>query len=94
MGHTSSSNLNVLVLVGSLRRQSYNRGLVNYLLENQEFKTSGIKAHVPNLSQIPFYNQDYEDDKRSFLPNQEIPPQVNDLVKLCIKSDVLVFSTP
>lgn len=63
MGCTSSNELEILVFVGSIRKNSNNRGLVEALVNAEEFKALGIQVHTPDLSEIPFFNEDYEKEK-------------------------------
>ena len=50
--------IRVLGFAGSLRRASYNRGLIRAAIESAP---SGIVVDVFDLSEIPLYNQDVED---------------------------------
>ncbi len=56
MGCSTSNELDVLVLIGSLRKASNNKGLIEGLINSREFKDFGINVHVPNLGDIPFFN--------------------------------------
>ena len=56
MGCNTSNELEILVLIGSVRKNSNNRGLVESLTHSEEFKALGIQVHAPDLSEIPFFN--------------------------------------
>jgi NAD(P)H-dependent FMN reductase len=56
MGCSASNELEVLVFIGSVRKSSNNRGLVESLIHSEEFKALGIRVHTPDLSEIPFFN--------------------------------------
>jgi NAD(P)H-dependent FMN reductase len=60
MGCNTSNELEILVLIGSVRKNSNNRGLVESLTHSEEFKALGIQVHAPDLSEIPFFNEDLE----------------------------------
>ena len=94
MGCGSSNELEVLVFVGSLRKQSHNRGLIDSLINAPEFKDLGIKVHTPDLGEIPFFNEDLEKEKSNSYSILEIPSSVVSLRKLCAKSQLLLFITP
>jgi|GEM_PF-4014920 len=47
--------IRVLALCGSLRAKSTNRGLVRYA---QAHAPAGMKIHVADLLDVPFYNAD------------------------------------
>jgi chromate reductase, NAD(P)H dehydrogenase (quinone) len=52
------SEMTVLGFAGSLRRASYNRGLIR---ASVELAPSGIAVEVFDLADLPLYNQDVED---------------------------------
>jgi len=51
-------HINIVGFAGSLRRSSYNRGLVRAAAESAP---PGITIEVLDLADIPLYNQDVED---------------------------------
>jgi hypothetical protein len=63
MGCSSSNQMEVLVFMGSLRKNSNNKGLIEALINSPEFKELGISVHTPNLEAIPFFNEDYDKEK-------------------------------
>jgi len=50
--------MNVLGIPGSLRKGSYNRGL---LRAAQTLAPEGMRIEICDLSEIPLYNEDIED---------------------------------
>ena len=75
--------IRVLGFAGSLRRASYNRGLIRAAIESAP---SGIVVDVFDLSEIPLYNQDVEDAGE---------PRSGVALKAArARSDALLVSTP
>jgi chromate reductase, NAD(P)H dehydrogenase (quinone) len=52
-----SVNRNIAVLVGSLRKESYNRKMAHALIE---LAPSELKLEIVEIGQLPLYNQDLE----------------------------------
>ena len=73
----------ILGFAGSLRRGSYNRGLIRAAAE---LAPSGIAVEVFGLSHIPLYNQDVEDAGE--------PASVARLKAAMAGSDALLVATP
>lgn len=46
------------VIIGSLRKESFNRKIANYLVENFNDKAN---FEIVEIAQLPLYNQDYDD---------------------------------
>ena len=55
------ANLRILGVAGSLRRASYNRGLIRAAME---VSPSGVVIDPFDLGAVPFYNQDVEGEAR------------------------------
>ena len=49
---------NVAVLVGSLRKDSFNRKVANALIQ---LAPAGLNLSIVEIGQLPIYNQDYDD---------------------------------
>ena len=75
--------MRILGFAGSLRRASYNRGLIRAAIE---LAPSGVAIEVFDLSDIPLYNQDVEDDGE--------PPPVLAFKRAIAASDALLVATP
>jgi chromate reductase len=73
----------ILGFAGSLRRASYNRGLVRAAIESAP---SGIIVEVFDLDEVPLYNQDVEDAGE--------PASVVSLKAAMARSDALLVATP
>src|ERR1700755_1716412 len=56
---TMDRPMNVCVLVGSLRRASFSRMLANALIS---LAPSSLQLDIVEIGQLPFYNQDLEND--------------------------------
>ena len=75
--------ISILGFAGSLRRASYNRGLIRGALESAP---SGIAVHVFELGEIPLYNQDIEDAGE--------PVPVVAFKDAILRADALLVATP
>jgi len=73
----------ILGFAGSLRRASYNRGLIRAA---GELASSGIVVEVFDLAEIPLYNQDVEDAGE--------PPPVVAFKRAIAEADALLVATP
>ncbi len=49
----------IAVLVGSLRKESYNRKMANFLIS---IAPSGLKMGIVEIGNLPLYNQDWDDE--------------------------------
>ncbi len=77
------SQLTILAFAGSLRRASYNRGLVRAALE---VGADGVRVEVFDLVPLPLYNQDVEDAAE--------PPSVVAFKAVIGAADGLLVATP
>ena len=75
--------LRILGIPGSLRRLSYNRGL---LLAARELAPDGMEIEMTDLSSIPLYNGDVE--------AEGFPASVQALKTQIEAADALLFATP
>jgi chromate reductase, NAD(P)H dehydrogenase (quinone) len=83
MGMTMEKAMNVCVLVGSLRKDSFNGMLANVLIS---LAPSSMKLDIVEIGQMPFYNQDLETDE---------PPTQWTAFRRHVKSaDAVLFVTP
>ena len=73
--------IQVLGLCGSLRSKSTNRGL---LLHAQAHAPTGMKIHIADLLDVPFYNADVA----------EKPPAVEHLMQEFAAADALLLACP
>lgn len=77
-------NIKVLGIVGSLRKDSYNKWLMKNALE---LAPQNIEIEVFYLHDIPLFNQDLEDPK-------SMPDSVKEFKKKLRGSDVVLIATP
>jgi chromate reductase, NAD(P)H dehydrogenase (quinone) len=73
--------INVLAICGSLRAKSTNRGLLRYA---QAHAPEGMRIHVADLLDVPFYNADLA----------EKPAAVQQLLKQIAEADALLLACP
>lgn len=74
--------MNIVSLIGSYRKDSFNQKLVSYIEKRYQEKVSMTKAPI---DQLPMYNQDLELD----------PPEIVNQVKQMIQaSDGILIATP
>jgi chromate reductase len=77
------AELKVLGFAGSLRRASYNRGLIRAAFE---FAPTGIVVELFDLGDLPLYNQDVEDSGE--------PAAVVAFKRAIAQADALLVATP
>jgi len=73
---------NVAVLVGSLRKESFNRKLAKALVA---MAPATLKLEILEIGHLPFYNADYENDP---------PPAVREFKQKLESYDAVLFVTP
>ena len=83
MATRSGPTLTFLGIAGSLRRASYNRGLIRTAIE---VAPAGTKVVPFDLADIPMYNGDVEADGD--------PPPVADFKRAIAAADALLVATP
>src|SRR5215475_6888196 len=72
----------VAVLVGSLRKESFNRKMARALVAMAQ---PPLKLEIVEIGQLPFYNQDYEANP---------PSEVTTFKQRIQESDAVLFVTP
>lgn len=77
------ANLKVLGIVGSLRRESFNRRLIEAA---KELAPAGMSIEVCDIAAVPLYNED--DYKQGF------PAPVGDLRQRIKAADAVLIATP
>lgn len=75
-------NLNILGIIGSLRRASYNRGLMRAA---QELLPEGVNLTVADISGLPLFNEDLE---------SSVPAEVQTLKRQIREADAILIATP
>lgn len=92
----------IAVLVGSLRRESWNRKMANALIKSA---SDSLSLEIINIGQLPFYNEDLEDtppiewiDFRKQLASFDgvlfVTPEYNRSVPAVLKNAIDVGSRP
>lgn len=74
--------MNVAVIVGSLRKESYNKKVANFMVERYKDK---LNLEIVAIDKLPFYNEDIELDP---------PTEVLDFKKRIKESEGVLFVTP
>lgn len=74
--------MHVLGIVGSLRKQSFNRSLMTAFVDQ---KPEGVTMEIADIGTLPFFN---EDNEASF------PPSAQDLKTQVESADVIIIATP
>ena len=74
--------MTILGIAGSLRKQSYNRGLLRAAIQ---LAPDGVTVETFDLDDIPGFNQDKE---------SQPPPRVSELKARIRAADAILFSTP
>lgn len=72
----------VAVVIGSLRKGSFNRKLA---LALDKLKHDNLRFSLINIEEVPLYNQDHE---------MELPPAVATFKKQVLDADAVLFVTP
>ena len=83
MGTRSGPSLRVLGIAGSLRRGSYNRGLIRAAME---VAPDGTQVSQFELGELPMFNADVEADGE--------PPAVAEFKRAIAAADALLIATP
>jgi chromate reductase, NAD(P)H dehydrogenase (quinone) len=78
-----SEKIKILAFPGSLRKNSYNRMLINALAE---LKPENMEIEITDLSEIPLYSGDVED--------AGVPASVAGFKEKIEKADGVIISTP
>lgn len=77
-----SNPLHIVGICGSLRKESYNRMLLNHA---RQYLPDGTKYTEADLTSVPFYNQDMEPD---------VPDSVIHLSRLIQSADGVIMTVP
>jgi len=77
-----STTRNVAVIVGSLRKDSYNRKMANALIA---MAPAPLKLAIHEIGDLPLFNQDFEADP---------PSVVTDFKQRLAAADAVLFVTP
>nr|QGP73779.1 NADPH:quinone oxidoreductase [Sedum alfredii] len=80
--------VNIIGICGSLRKASFNRGLLNSAIKlSQESPIPGLKIEVVEIDSLPFINTDLEKDGK-------YPPAVEAFRQKILEADGFLFASP
>ena len=74
----------VVILVGSLRRESWTRRIANALIR---LAPPALTLEIVEIGELPLYNQDFDDEKR-------VPVQWQAFRDRVARADAVIFATP
>ncbi|MBV2225867.1 MULTISPECIES: NADPH-dependent FMN reductase [Sphingobacterium] len=77
------TNKKIGVFVGSLRKESFNKKIANYLVSNPP---AGLELEILEIGQLPYYNED--------LDQGNPPKEYVDFRKAVSELDAVLFVTP
>ncbi|XP_027342665.1 NADPH:quinone oxidoreductase-like [Abrus precatorius] len=83
----SSPVIKVAALSGSLRKASYNTGLIRSAIEISKGSVEGIQIEYVDISPLPFVNTDLE-------KNGTYPPEVEAFRQKILQADSILFASP
>jgi chromate reductase, NAD(P)H dehydrogenase (quinone) len=86
-GYETNGYVRVLALNGSLRADSFNRGLLEAA---GELAPADVAIQTADLAELPLYNGDFDED----IGGHDTPFQVKSLKRQIAESDALLISTP
>ncbi|VVA29544.1 PREDICTED: NADPH [Prunus dulcis] len=84
---SASSLIRVAALSGSLRKSSYNRGLIRSAIEISKTSINGLQIEYIDISPLPLLNTDLE-GKGSF------PPAIEAFRQKILEADSILFASP
>ncbi|XP_043692526.1 NADPH:quinone oxidoreductase-like [Telopea speciosissima] len=87
MAASSVPDINVVALSGSLRKASYNRGLIRSAIQLSQESIKGINIEYADISPLPFINTDLEVDGT-------YPPVVEAFRQKILAADCFLFASP
>ncbi|KAK4787134.1 hypothetical protein SAY86_010967 [Trapa natans] len=79
--------IKVAALCGSLRKGSYNRGLIRSAIEISKETTNGLQIEYVEVSALPMINTDLEVDGK-------YPPVVEEFRQKILQADSVFFASP
>ncbi|KAB2627393.1 hypothetical protein D8674_021011 [Pyrus ussuriensis x Pyrus communis] len=83
-----NSLIKVLAVCGSLRKASYNRGLIRYAIELSKTSISGLEIEYVDISELPFLNTDLQGEK-----DKSFPPAVETFRQKILEADSIFFAS-
>ncbi|XP_068328841.1 NADPH:quinone oxidoreductase-like [Pyrus communis] len=83
----AKSLIRVAAISGSLRKASYNRGLIRSAIEISEATVEGVQIEYVDISTLPLLNTDLEGDGT-------FPPAVEAFRQKILEADSILFASP
>ncbi|KAM1176071.1 hypothetical protein ACFX2I_028353 [Malus domestica] len=83
------SLIRVAAVCGSLRKASYNRGLIRYAIELSKTSISGLEIEYVDIPELPFLNTDLQGEKE-----KSFPPAVEAFRQKILEADSIFFASP
>ncbi|KAK4253192.1 hypothetical protein QN277_010787 [Acacia crassicarpa] len=83
----SPVTIKVAAICGSLRKASYNRGLIRAAIEISKEEIDGMEVEYIEISSLPMINPDLEVDGT-------YPPEVEDFRRKILRADSCIFASP
>ncbi|XP_010032296.2 NADPH:quinone oxidoreductase [Eucalyptus grandis] len=83
----SPAVIKVAAICGSLRKASFNRGLLRSAVEISERSANGMQVELIDVSPLPMINTDLEVDGR-------FPPAVEAFRRKVLEADSILFASP
>ncbi|XP_048442389.1 NADPH:quinone oxidoreductase-like [Pyrus x bretschneideri] len=83
----AKSFIRVAAISGSLRKASYNRGLIRSAIEISEATVEGVQIEYVDISTLPLLNTDLEGDGT-------FPPAVEAFRQKILEADSILFASP
>nr|GME06039.1 NADPH:quinone oxidoreductase [Ipomoea batatas] len=80
--------IKVVALCGSLRKASYNRGLIRAAMEICKESINGMEIEYVDISSLPILNTDLEGEDGTF------PPEVEEFRQKILGADSALFASP
>ncbi|XP_008231678.1 PREDICTED: NADPH:quinone oxidoreductase-like [Prunus mume] len=84
---TASSLIRVAALSGSLRKSSYNRGLIRSAIQISNTSINGLQIEYIDISPLPLLNTDLEGEG-------SFPPAVEAFRQKILEADSILFASP
>ncbi|XP_028796996.1 NADPH:quinone oxidoreductase-like [Neltuma alba] len=87
MALTAAAPVKVVAICGSLRKDSYNRGLIRAAIELSKGDIEGLQIEDVDIAALPMLNTDLEEDGR-------FPVEVEAFRRKILEADCFLFASP
>lgn len=86
-GLTKMGNLKIVAVAGSLRKDSYNKQILNVVVDHLKSKNQTVNLIDLNAYNIPLFNQDVE-------ASEGMPEEVRKLKQAFTEANAFIFASP